>query len=434
LLRNLLNHRGCVGPGASRRLLRNLLKRRGPFAGLLVVASLVLSGCSGDETVTPPRPRDESTSARAVAAQRALTDLVQGLDARSASDVSELATPGGRAALEAMTANVEKLDLRDLSMRYVDDQGVLDDSDRHRYGSAAWAGTVELAYRMEGWDAQPIRLETRFVFVADGGHALVAGVGGGDGRTPLWTTGPVSALVAGRALVITTGEEGRRYLGLAKRALVDVGKVLPGWHGRLVVEAPSSEEELDQALAAPQEQYANIAAVTTTVNGSLVPGSPVHVFLNPRVFDDLGPRGAQVVISHETTHVATEATFAQVPTWLLEGFADYVALAHAGIPVETAASQILARIRKEGPPDHLPTSTELDPTANGLGATYEEAWLAARFIAAMYGEERLVTFYGRVSDGEVIGEAFRRVLGTTEEAFVRQWRADLRDLAGGVAG
>jgi hypothetical protein len=157
------------------------------------------------------------------------------------------------------------------------------------------------------------------------------------------------------------------------------------------------------------------------------------VFLNPQVFDGLGPRGAQVVVSHETTHVATDATFAQVPTWLLEGFADYVALAHAGIPVDTAASQILARIRKDGPPDHLPTSAELDPTATGLGATYEEAWLAARFLAQEYGEGKLVAFYGKVSDGEPVADAFRRILGTTEAAFVRRWRADLRGLAGGLS-
>jgi hypothetical protein len=152
------------------------------------------------------------------------------------------------------------------------------------------------------------------------------------------------------------------------------------------------------------------------------------------VFDDLGPRGAQVVISHETTHVATDATFANVPTWLLEGFADYVALAHAGIPVETAAAQILARMRKQGIPDHLPTAAELDPTASGLGATYEEAWLAARFIAQEYGEGRLVDFYTTVSDGKPVAEAFRNVLGTSEDAFVVKWRADLRDLTGGVRG
>jgi hypothetical protein len=334
----------------------------------------------------------------------------------------------------AMVANARTLDLEDLSLRFVDDQSVLSADDRSRYGSTAWAGTADLSYQIAGWDAKPTRLETRFVFVRSGGRDLLAGVGGGDDRTPLWVAGRVSRLESGRALVIAAGAGKERYLGLARQALVDVGKVLPGWRGRLVVEAPETEAELDQALAAPQDQYANIAAVTTTVDGSLVPGTPVHVFLNPRVFDGLGPRGAQVVLSHETTHVATDAAFAQLPTWLLEGFADYVALAHADIPVATAASQILARIRKDGPPDHLPTATELDPTANGLGATYEEAWLATRFIAREYGEDELVTFYRKVGGGEKVEQAFRSILGTSEAAFVARWRADLRDLAGGVAG
>jgi hypothetical protein len=423
-----------VTDGASRRLLRNLLRHR--LGDLVVVlgVTLVLSGCSGNETVAPPRPVGDSSDARAVAAQHTLTELVAALDAHDARDASALATAGARPTVAALVANVTTLDLSDLSMRLVDDETALSASDRDRYGEDAWAGTVELAYRVTGWDENPSRLETRFVFEISGHRALVAGVGGGDDRTPLWTTGPVTTLVAGRALVITTGQNGERYRDLARQALVDVGKVLPAWHGRLVVEAPATQEQLDQALAAPADQYANIAAVTTTVDGSLAPGSPVHVFLNPTVFDPLGPRGAQVVLSHETTHVATDATFAQVPTWLLEGFADYVALAHAGIPVGTAASQILARIRKDGPPDHLPSAAELDPRASGLGATYEEAWLATRFIAREYGEDKLIAFYRHVSAGEAIGAAFRGLLGTTEEAFVARWRADLRDLAGGVAG
>jgi len=404
--------------------------------GLAVILGLaiLLSGCSGNESVAPPRPAGDSSDTRVVAAQRTLTDLTAALAAHRGDDASALATARAHPIVAALVANVATLDLTDLSMRVVDDETALSASDRDRYGAAAWAGTVELAYRVTGWDDNPTRLETRFVFQTQGGRALVAGVGGGDDRTPLWTTGPVTKLVAGRALVITSGTDGERYRDLARQALVDVGKVLPGWHGRLVVEAPATEEQLDQALDAPEEQYANIAAVTTTVDGSLVPGSPVHVFLNPRVFDPLGPRGAQVVLSHETTHVATNATFAEMPTWLLEGFADYVALAHAGIPVGTAASQILARIRKEGPPDHLPTAAELDPTANGLGATYEEAWLATRFLARQYGEDKLVAFYRAVSAGEAVGTAFRHLLGTTEEAFVTRWRADLRHLAGGVAG
>ena len=333
-----------------------------------------------------------------------------------------------------MVANAGRLDLQDISLRFVDDQSVLSQTDRERYGPRAWGGSAELTYRLGGWDTQPTRLETRFVFQPSGGRDLIAGVGGGADRTPLWVTGPVTRLVAGRSLVITTGRAGDRALRLARRAVVDVNKVLPQWGGNLVVEAPATEAQLDQALAATQDRYANIAAVTTTVDGSLVPGSPVHVFLNPRVFDGLGPRGAQVVLSHETTHVATGAVFANMPTWLLEGFADYVALAHAGIPVATAASQILARIRKDGAPDHLPTAAELDPTASGLGATYEEAWLATRFIAAEYGEDRLVRFYRKVSAGESVTVGFRSVFGTSEDAFVTRWSADLRHLAGGVAG
>lgn len=418
-----------AGPGvdgAERRVARLL--------GAVLVVLVGLSGCSSDTSVTPPSPPGESTSGRAGSAQQTLGDLQDAVTARDETAAAALGTAEAAPVLAAMARNAATLDLRDVSLRLVDDQSGLAEQESARFGRGAWAATVELTYRLADWDTQPTRVETRVVLAPDGGRQMVAAVGGGDVRTPLWLTGPVTALRVSRALVVARGDDASRYLEHARRALVDVGKVLPGWRGRLVVEAPVSEEQLHQALAAPAGQYANIAAVTTSVDGSLVPGTPVHVFLNPRVFDALGPRGAQVVVSHEATHVATDATLAEVPTWLLEGFADYVALAHAGIPVGTAAAQILDRVRKQGPPDRLPTAADLDPRAAGLGATYEEAWLAARFIAQEYGERRLVTFYRQVSDGTSVADAFRGVLGTTEAAFVARWRADLRDLAGGVDG
>jgi hypothetical protein len=115
---------------------------------------------------------------------------------------------------------------------------------------------------------------------------------------------------------------------------------------------------------------------------------------------------------------------------LLEGFADYVALADAGVPVAEAAGQILAQIRKDGLPRGLPTSKDLDPSAAGLGATYEEAWLACRFLALQYGADRLVRFYDKVSSGALSQESFRSELGTTQREFVSLWRADLARLAG----
>lgn len=400
----------------------------------MLAVLLGLTGCSGDTSVTPPSPPGETSSGRAASAQQTLGDLQDAVAAHDETAAAALATGDARPVLAAMARNAATLDLRDISLRLVDDQSGLDDQESARLGRGAWAATVELTYRLADWDTQPTRVETRIVLAPVDGRELVAAVGGGDVRTPLWLTGPVTALTDARALVVASTDAAPRYLAHARQALVDVGKVLPGWRGRLVLEAPASEEQLHQALAAPAGQYANIAAVTTTVDGSLVPDAPVHVFLNPRVFDALGPRGAQVVVSHEATHVATDATLAEVPTWLLEGFADYVALAHAGIPVRTAAAQVLERVRTEGPPDGLPTAADLDPTASGLGATYEEAWLAARFIAQEHGERRLVAFYRQVSGGTSVADAFRSVLGTTEAAFVTRWRADLRDLAGGVDG
>ncbi len=91
-----------------------------------------------------------------------------------------------------------------------------------------------------------------------------------------------------------------------------------------------------------------------------------------------------------------------------------------------AARQILDRIRKEGLPRRLPTSQDLDPTANGLGATYEEAWLACRFMAQEYGVDGLVRFYRAVSAGASTQEAFRSELGTTQRMFVAQWRSGPR--------
>ncbi|MET3963556.1 hypothetical protein ABIE44_003490 [Marmoricola sp. OAE513] len=325
-------------------------------------------------------------------------------------------------------ANIERLDLVDLSVRYVADipaTAVAGTAD----GPETWQATVAVSYRLDGWDTGSTDVETTFSFAPDGEGVKIAEIGSADGRTPLWLAGPVKAVAVGRTLVLTRDGSGERASALAQRAVADVDKVLPRWRGRLVVEQAADEQEFDRALGAPRAQYANIAAVTASVDGSLDAGSPVHVFLNPAVFDTIGRRGAQVVMSHESTHVATGATFADMPTWLLEGFADYVALAHSGIGVRTAAAQILKRIRTDGLPDTLPTDDDLSPTAGGLGATYEEAWLANRFLARAYGEAKLIAFYDAVNDGTKTPEAFGSVLGTTEAAFVQRWRADLRTLA-----
>jgi hypothetical protein len=289
---------------------------------------------------------------------------------------------------------------------------------------------VQLEYRYGGFDKAPARLETSLVFAPTSDGVRIAGFGDADVRTPVWLADHLSVVRTKETLVAVAGDSAGRYAGLVRPALRQVRRVLPDWRGPLLVEVPRSTRQLDAALQAEPGEYDNIAAVTTTADGSLAPDAPVRVFVNPTVFGRLKERGAQVVISHEATHVATGATFTSMPTWLQEGFADFVALDDAGVPVGLAAGQILDRIRKDGLPRRLPTSQDLDPSANGLGATYEEAWLACRFMAQEYGEDRLVRFYMAVSNGASTQEAFRSEIGTTQRMFVAQWRKDLARLAG----
>src|SRR3546814_16131834 len=83
--------------------------------------------------------------------------------------------------------------------------------------------------------------------------------------------------------------------------------MLPDAEQKLVVEVPDSAAQLDAMLDASPGDYANIAAVTTTVDGSLSPSAPVHVFVNPQMWAGLKPHGAQVVLSHEAVHVVKGA-------------------------------------------------------------------------------------------------------------------------------
>ena len=101
----------------------------------------------------------------------------------------------------------------------------------------------------------------------------------------------------------------------------------------VVVEVPASASALDATLDAADGTYAGIAAVTTTVDGSGSRDAPVHVFVNPDVTRRLRGAGAQVVMSHELVHVATDAATSAVDLWLLEGFADYVALRDVPLPL-----------------------------------------------------------------------------------------------------
>jgi hypothetical protein len=309
-------------------------------------------------------------------------------------------------------------------LRYVDELvGVAEDG--------TWQAAVDTAWGFAGFDSAPALAEVRFGFRVEDDRALITSIGGGDRRSPLWMTTPLEVRRdAGRLVLVGEGARAAdRFAALADRAVPAVRAVLPNWKPRLVVEVPPTVAALHAALDSKPGEYDSIAAVTSTADGSLAPDAPVHVFVNPRVFGDLKPRGAQVVMSHEAVHVATDAATSTMPLWLLEGFADYVALRDLSLPLSVTAGQIIAQVRQDGPPEHLPGPAEFDTATSHLGASYESAWLACRLLADGGGQNALVAFYRAVDEGTEVDDALRAEFGFGERQLTDRWQGLLEGLA-----
>ena len=101
---------------------------------------------------------------------------------------------------------------------------------------------------------------------------------------------------------------------------------------------------------------------------------------------------------------------AAVDLWLLEGFADYVALRDVDLPAEhhrrtrerQRASRRRARSRCRAPRSSTPRATDLE-------AAYELAWLACVEVADQVGERGLVRVYDEATQGSTTAAALASV-------------------------
>jgi len=325
-----------------------------------------------------------------------------------------------------IVTNARRLRVADFSLRYIDATAPADDEGR-------WRATVEATWRFAGFDPEVARteLEVALRTAPSSREGVVVESVGGAARAPLWLATAVQVRRTPETLVLVaeSADDAPRYAALARAAVPVVRRVLPDWRPRLVVEVPASSRDLDRALGAEPGTYAGIAAVTATVDGSRDGAAPTHVLVNPEEYDRLRRSGAQVVMSHEAVHVATGVATSSMPLWLLEGFADYVALRDVDLPVSTTGAQIVRQVRERGAPRALPDARAFDVANGRLGAVYESAWLAAVVLAERAGEAGLVEVYERVRDGEGLDAVLGRTAGWDVDALTAAWRDRLRDLA-----
>lgn len=393
----------------------------GLVAFVLVVAGVVGWSVVDDEYVARPSeaPATRLSPAAASSTLEALEEAVVSGDRTAARELD--GTDSGD-LLPALVVNAEALRVEDFTLRFVDQVAGTGEELR---------AAVDVTWRFGGFDRTPARTEVEMTFRADGpdeATAVVSAIGGGDLRTPLWMSGPVEVRRSPEVLALgAAGTEVGAVARRARAAVPAVRGVLQRWQPRLVVEVPASTAGLDELLAG-EDEYGGVAAVTASPDGSLAPDAPLHVFVNPDVLGGLRQRGAQVVITHEATHVATRAPLSDLPLWLLEGFADYVALRDVPLPLSTTAGQIIERVREDGLPTALPGPAEFDTDTTHLGAAYEAAWLACMVIAEVAGEDALVDLY-RSAEQVGVARALRSEVGWTERELTRAWRGRLRELA-----
>jgi hypothetical protein len=327
--------------------------------------------------------------------------------------------------------NAERLRLEDVAFRYLSAaETELTAAEQQRYGPEAWVSDVQVSWRVSGADSGTSSVDLPLVTSWSGEEPVFESFRTGSERVPLWLLTSLQRRTTGQVTVLGPRERLSVLVRQGVLALRTVQRTVPAWRGPLVVEAAPDGAAFRKASGLTGDAAAQIAAVTATTDGSTLPDAPVHVFLNPDIHTPLGPEGQQIVLSHEAAHVALGAVGTSAPLWLSEGVADYVALVDSPIPVTVLAAQILRRVRDQGPPRRLPGSAEFDGTDDAIGAWYEAAWLAARLLADEYGERRLLELYRRTDAGTGLDAAMRDLLGTSETAFVREWRDHLDELAG----
>jgi hypothetical protein len=310
-----------------------------------------------------------------------------------------------------------------------------------RYRAPVWSPKVSLCYALRGYDEQCTTRPQQLTFVERSGRWYLGGdddfaATGGRTWRGLWDFGPVIVHRGRDCLLLAHPANAARLPSLADQvdqAVPHVGAVwTQGWARRVVVLVPDSQQEMAQVLG-QTPALTDIAAVATADYAD--PASGVvqgqRVVLNPANLDRLGTVGRLVVLRHEITHLATRAaTGPALPTWLVEGFADYVGYLDTDVPVAAAAQELRAEVLRGQYPGALPTDADFRFDSHRLAQAYEEAWLACRLLAGLAGTDGLVRLYREVGaargDGAAaVDRGMRDVLGIGYAEFVDRWRANV---------
>lgn len=303
----------------------------------------------------------------------------------------------------------------------------------------SWAPSVVLRYAVSGPDSEPTRRpvslllakrDDRWRIVSD---AEIPGIDRRTWKGP-WDFGSVAATTVptsgGNSVIVGHQDQSALIDRIAAElpAAVDAVTDFYGtdWPRKALIFTSGSAEEF-AASAGDASAGAGVAAVT--VSDVVTPDRPVtgqRVVFGPQAPDRLTEFTTRSVLRHELTHVAARAgTVDGSPTWLLEGFADYVGYRGSGVDFQRLAPTLSAVVSSGGPPTVLPEDSDF--AAGGARSTlaYESAWSVCAYVADRYGESSLRSLYGALATGPKTASdldgALSTVLGATAPEFLQAW-------------
>ncbi len=403
---------------------------------LVLAATVVLTGCATDGSVSPgptaSSPLTVRPTASTASAQAAVDELVRAARSGDRPAFDRLVStrdPSFADRARLLYDNLAGLPLEQLQLRLNPAGEPVSTSRQQRLGPTAWRQQVTLTWRLTGETATAGAM-VWLTFVTDGDRVLLAGTvdrpAGVASPQPIWWTGPVTATRGGGVTVLVgSGQPSRQWLARTSDAVRDVQRLLTTgaaktWTGAAVVEVPATRADFETVLGAEPGSYATIAAVTLAEGPAST--SAVRIVVNPEVTRTLTEVGVATVLTHELVHRATGSADSPAPTWAVEGLADYVAFTSRPSAAEASEQLLVDRVRQRGAPQQLPTDRQFGAGEADLDLTYAEAWSVCRYVATRWSPAELQQLYAALDGGATLDAAAQDELGVSASALTAGWR------------
>jgi hypothetical protein len=370
-----------------------------------------------------------------------LTQAVQRHDAAAFTSVAASGHPSARDHLRRVFAALAALPLASFVL-------TVDPARRSETVAGLGEGAATLpvlaTYRLQGWDDAPLAVPMLLVVAPEpgGGWGVVEDRTttdpATDQRLEPWLIGNLYLTRTSHVLVVADGghaAQARRLARTLETLTIDVRRLWPGrtWNGKVVAYALTSPTFVrswygSAAAGDPGNggRAAFVAKVVTLPSGGAGAGA-VRMVLTPYLLER--PRSGSVdVLRHELTHVATARLGSGVPTWLVEGAAEYTGFARrtgdGGLDATTTfgrhgltAAEVASTASGRWRPTLLARPEFYRGSEAAVGERYNSAFITCLYIADRYGEPTLRRLYEE-SARTTEAAALSRVLHTTRGRLV----------------